>query len=83
MALETLQDLFEEQMKDLYNPETQLTKGLPKLAKKASADELRMAFENHLKETQIHVERVAHIAEMLGFKPSGKTCKAMNKFRAG
>jgi len=77
MALDTLQDLFEEQMKDLYNAENQLTKALPKMAKKASSDELRMAFENHLKETMVHVERVSQIADMLGFKPSGKTCKAM------
>ena len=77
MALDTLQDLFEDQMKDLYNAENQLTKALPKMAKKASTEELRKAFENHLKETMVHVERVAQIADMLGFKPTGKTCKAM------
>lgn len=77
MSLDTLQDLFEHQMKDLYNAENQLVKALPKMAKKASTDELRRAIESHLSETEKHVERIEQIAEMMQFKPSGKTCKAM------
>jgi ferritin-like metal-binding protein YciE len=77
MHMETLQDLFVDQLRDLYNAENQLVKALPKLAKSADSDQLRSAFENHLEETKGHVERIEAIFEKLGAKPGGKTCKAM------
>lgn len=75
--LDTLKSLLEDQIKDLYNAENQLLKALPKMAKKASSQPLKSAFEAHLAETREHVERLASIAETLETKPGGKTCKAM------
>jgi ferritin-like metal-binding protein YciE len=75
--LDTLKDVLEDQIKDLYNAENQLVKALPKLAKRANDPGLREAFENHLEQTKGHVERLESVAEILEIKPSGKTCKAM------
>ena len=65
------------ELRDLYSAETQLVKALPKMAKAASAEELRSAFEEHLEQTKGHVERLEQIITELGEKPKGKTCKAM------
>lgn len=75
--METLSEVLEEQVKDVYNAENQLTKALPKMAKKASTPELKDAFTLHLEETKVHVERMARVAQLLGFKPTGKVCAAM------
>jgi ferritin-like metal-binding protein YciE len=77
MEMESLQDLLIEEMRDLYSAENQLTKALPKMAKKASNPELKRAFETHLRETQVHLERLQKIFEKLGKKPTGKKCAAM------
>jgi ferritin-like metal-binding protein YciE len=77
MKLDSLRTLWIEEMRDLYNAETQLVKALPKMAKKATTPELKEAFETHLEETQTHIERLDEIFGRLGKKPSGKTCKAM------
>ncbi|MEP6708947.1 MAG: ferritin-like domain-containing protein [Verrucomicrobiota bacterium] len=77
MKLDSLNTLYIEELRDLYNAENQLLKALPKMAKKASAPELKKAFQDHLKETKGHVERLEEIFDKLGKKPSGKTCKAM------
>ena len=77
MEMQDLQDLFVEQLRDLYNAEKQLVKALPKMAKKASDEDLKQAFTTHLEETKGHVERLEQIFESLGKRASGKTCKAM------
>ena len=77
MEMDSLQELLIEEMRDLYNAETQLTKALPKMAKKASNPQLRKAFETHLRETEGHVERLQKIFDKLGKKPTGKKCAAM------
>ncbi len=77
MKLDSLRTLWIEEMRDLYNAENQLLKALPKMAKRASAPELKEAFTSHLEETRTHVERLEEIFTKLGKKPSGKTCKAM------
>jgi ferritin-like metal-binding protein YciE len=77
MAMESLQDLFVDQLRDLYNAENQLVKALPKIAKASDSEELKNAFTTHLEETKGHVERLEQIFEKLGAKPGGKTCKAM------
>jgi len=77
MKLEDLQDLFVEELKDLYSAENQLIKALPKMAKAASHEELRGAFEEHLEQTRTHVERLEKIFDRLGASPKGKKCKAM------
>lgn len=77
MKLETLQDLLVDQLKDIYNAENQLLKALPRMAKAASSDALREAFESHLAETEKQVERLDQIFERLEVKPGRKKCKAM------
>ena len=77
MKLDTLQKLYVEELRDIYNAENQLLKALPKMAKGASSDELKQAFEDHLEETKVHVERLEQIFEALDESPKGKTCKAM------
>ena len=77
MALDSLQDLYVTELKDLYNAEHQLLKALPKMAKAASAPELKQAFQEHLTVTQGHVERLETIFKRLGISPKGKKCAAM------
>jgi ferritin-like metal-binding protein YciE len=77
MNLETLKDLYVEELRDLYNAENQLIKALPKMAKGASSDELKEAFEKHLEQTKGHVQRLEQVFEELGEKTKGKTCQAM------
>ena len=77
MKLNTLEDLLLHELKDLYSAENQLVKALPKMAKAASNQDLKAAFEDHLAQTEGHVERLNEIAEMLGKKLTGHTCKAM------
>jgi ferritin-like metal-binding protein YciE len=77
MAMDSLKDLFIDELKDLYNAENQLLKALPKMAKKASSPDLRAAFQEHLGQTEGHVDRLEKIFKRLGEKPTGKTCKAM------
>lgn len=77
MPMETLEDLLEEQLQDLFSAENQLLKALPKMAKRASSPKLKKAFERHTEETRKQVERLRDVAERLEIKLSGKTCKAM------
>ena len=77
MSMDSLKDLYIDELKDLYSAETQLIKALPKMAKKATAPELKQAFQDHLEETKGHVARLEEIFEELDEKPTGKTCKAM------
>jgi ferritin-like metal-binding protein YciE len=77
MKLDTLQKLYTDELRDLYNAENQLVKALPKMAKAASSEELKDAFEKHLEQTKGHVERLEQVFEELGEKPKGKTCRAM------
>jgi ferritin-like metal-binding protein YciE len=75
--LQTLHDLFVEQLEDLYSAETQLVEALPKMASAASNEQLRDAFEHHLEQTREHVSRLEKIFDELGKSPGGETCKAM------
>ena len=77
MSLETLRDLYTEELKDLYSAENQLVKALPKMAKAASSPKLAAAFTAHLKETKVHVERLEQVFKELEASPRGKKCKAM------
>ena len=77
MNLETLKELYVQELRDLYNAENQLVKALPKMAKGASSDELKDAFEKHLEQTKGHVQRLEQVFEELGEKSKGKTCQAM------
>jgi ferritin-like metal-binding protein YciE len=77
MKLNTLKQLFIEELRDLHSAENQLLKALPKMAKGASSEELKLAFENHLDQTKVHVGRLEEIFERLDETPKGKTCQAM------
>jgi ferritin-like metal-binding protein YciE len=77
MSMDSLKDLYVDELKDLYNAENQLVKALPKMARKAAAPELKRAFQDHLTQTEGHVERLEKIFKAMGEKPGGKTCKAM------
>lgn len=76
-VMKNLNDLFEHQLKDLYDAENQLVKALPKMKKHAVSDKLKKAFDSHLEETKTHVERLKNICDQLGIDPSGEKCKAM------
>ena len=65
MKLDSLQTLYIEELRDLYNAENQLVKALPKMAKGASHQELKQAFEDHLEQTKEHVERLEEIFKRL------------------
>lgn len=75
--MKNLQELFVEQLKDVYSAEKQLTKALPKMAKAAHSPDLRSAFEEHLAVTEEHVARLETIFEELEEKPGRKKCAAM------
>jgi ferritin-like metal-binding protein YciE len=77
MPKESLRELYVNELKDLYNAETQLVKALPKMAKASSNAELRQGFEEHLRQTSEHVSRLEQIFEMLGEKATGKKCLGM------
>ena len=77
MQMNDLQDLFVDQLRDLYNAEKQLVRALPKMAKNATDEQLKQAFTMHLEQTEEHVERLEKIFDELGKKPTGKTCKGM------
>lgn len=77
MPLTSLEDLFVNELKDLYSAEKQLVKALPKMAKAASSTKLRKGFEDHLKQTEKHVERLEQIFDEMEIKPRGPKCEAM------
>jgi ferritin-like metal-binding protein YciE len=76
MDMQSLNDLFEHEIADLYNAETQLVVALPKLAGAASNQELRTAFEHHLDETRDHVRRLEEIRGQIG-SPLTEQCDGM------
>jgi ferritin-like metal-binding protein YciE len=76
MQLQTLQQLFEHEISDLYSAENQLVEALPKLAAAATNDELREAFQHHLEETRDHLRRLEEIRGELGIR-STEECKGM------
>lgn len=77
MELETLRDLYIDELKDLYSAEKQLVKALPKMVKAASHPELKRAFADHLQQTQGHVERLETIFADLDVSGRGKKCVGM------
>jgi ferritin-like metal-binding protein YciE len=72
-----LNDLFLDTLKDIFHAEKQLLRALPKMARAANSDELRQAFETHKDETQVQVERLEQVFEIVGKRASGKPCEAM------
>ena len=77
MKLDSLKKLLIQELRDLYSAEKQLTKALPKMAKAATHDELKQAFEDHLEQTEGHVERLEKVFKMLDTPARAEKCKAM------
>lgn len=77
MSLQTLQDLFIHEIKDLYSAEKQLTEALPKMVEAASNPQLKQAFEAHLQETTSQLERVHHLLHRFEVNPGSTKCDAM------
>ena len=76
-GIDSLQSLFEDELKDIYDAEKQITKALPKMIKKAGAEELKAAFDEHLQQTQQHIERLEQVFELLEMPARGKKCVGM------
>ncbi|HJR34811.1 MAG TPA: ferritin-like domain-containing protein [Gemmatimonadales bacterium] len=77
MALDTMQELLVEELRDIYSAEQQLVKALPKLSGAVTAPSLQDALQDHLAETEGHVRRLEQVFEALGQKASGRKCKGM------
>jgi ferritin-like metal-binding protein YciE len=77
MPMNNMQDLYLHELKDIHNAEKQILQALPKMAKAATHQELRRAFEEHERVTEEQVRRLETIFDDLGQKPSGKKCKGM------
>jgi ferritin-like metal-binding protein YciE len=77
LKLESVEDLFLAELRDLYDAENQLLKALPKLAEAATAPALKLAFSQHWEETKGHVGRLDRVFRELEAKPSGEACEAM------
>jgi ferritin-like metal-binding protein YciE len=77
MSLDSLDKLFLEELKDVYNAEKQILRALPRMAKAADSPDLRQAFTTHLRETEGQVKRLERIFKELGQAPRGKKCKGM------
>jgi ferritin-like metal-binding protein YciE len=73
----SLDDLFVEQIEDLYDAEQRLTKALPKMAEASNSSQLKQAFQSHLTETEGHVSRLERIFSELNREPKRETCEAM------
>jgi ferritin-like metal-binding protein YciE len=74
MAATSLQELFVEELRDMYDGEKRLLRALPKMAKAATSDDLQTAFDLHTKETARQVSRLEQVFRTLGEKPRGKKC---------
>ena len=77
MKLESLEDVFIEEISDLYSAETQLVEALPKMASAASDEKLREAFETHLDQTRAHVKRLEDVVAMTPIDREDEECEAM------
>jgi ferritin-like metal-binding protein YciE len=77
MQLNTLEDVFHEQLEDLYSAEKQLVSALPQMASAVGSEELRKALQNHLEETRGHVTRLEEIFGQLGMSTPTAHCKGM------
>ena len=76
-GIDSLSSLFQDELKDIYDAEKQITKALPKMIKKANAEELKEAFEAHLQQTEQHIERLEQVFEQLDMPARGKKCVGM------
>ena len=78
MKFTSLEEVLEDELRNLYSAEHQLIKALPEMSKAATSADLRTAFEHHLEQTRDHVQRIEELCRNLNIKPSGKTCVGMD-----
>ena len=78
MAEKTLDTLFYDTLKDIYYAERQILKALPKMRRGAENENLKKAFDDHKTQTEGHVERLQQVFELIGKRPQGKTCPAID-----
>ncbi|MDB5658146.1 MAG: hypothetical protein JWS10_761 [Cypionkella sp.] len=74
----TLEGLFHETLRDIYYAERRILKTLPKMMRAAQSEDLKAAFEKHRGETEVQIERLAQIFEIIGKRPQAKTCPAID-----
>jgi ferritin-like metal-binding protein YciE len=74
----TLEDLFYDSLKDVYYAEKKILRSLPKMAKATNSQDLAAAFEKHRDQTEVQVERLEKVFEMISKRPQGKTCPAID-----
>jgi len=77
MSISTIQDLFLDELKDIYSAEKQAVRTYPRIAKAASSEELKQALQKHLEQTKGQIERLDKVFEILEKRAGGKTCEAM------
>jgi ferritin-like metal-binding protein YciE len=77
MTIDSIDALLHEELKDIYDAEKQLVKALPKMAKAATSEELRSAFQEHLEVTKGQVARLEQVFDLIGEKAKGKPCAGM------
>jgi ferritin-like metal-binding protein YciE len=77
MKLNSLQDLYVAELKDLYDAENRIVKALPKMIEASNSPDLRQAFQQHLDQTQMHVQRLEQIFQKMNESPKGEKCKGL------
>jgi len=77
MKTKSLDDLFQDMLKDVYYAERKILKALPKMARGAQSPELQAAFEKHREQTEVQIERLQQVFELIGKPARGKTCPAI------
>ena len=83
MKMSDLQDLYVEQLQDVYSAEQQLVQALGQMAQAAQDPQLQQGFQMHQQQSQQQIQRLQQILQDLGQQPGGKTCKAMQGIVAG
>lgn len=78
MPMRSMNDLFLHGLQDIYTAEKRILQNLPKMAKKVQTNELKQAFERHQNETQTQVQRLEEVFKLIGQKPKGVECKAID-----
>src|SRR4030095_8754697 len=76
-GMDSLEELLQEELKDIYDAEEHITKALPKMAKKASSPDLKAAIEEHLAQTEDHIERLERVFEHMGMPARGRKCEGI------
>ena len=77
MKLENLEQLFLQELRDLYDMEDQIIEALPKMIEASHYNELKSALQEHLQVTRQQKQRLEQVFNILGEDAGGETCKGM------